>query len=129
VVPLALRDGSPSEGRTGEGNRACFPNDIATAPAISKTVPSDDIQSLMIYCDDTFKQLSESIDKFTAHVKIHMPNFPSHKLGIKTTTPNTSAINGFSQSQPYYGMSMNSYLGQLQSLSSLNSGSALSKVG
>lgn len=32
-----------------------------------------------------------------------------HKLGIEIVAPNTSAINELSESQPYYGMQMNSY--------------------
>jgi hypothetical protein len=50
--------------------------------------------------------------------KSHTPIF-SHELGTKTVVPNTSATNGFSQSQSYYGMPMNSYLGQPLSSSSL----------
>ena len=56
--------------------------------------------------------------------KSHTPIF-SHELGTKTVVPNTSATNGFSQSQSYYGMPMNSYLGQPLSSSSLCGGSAL----
>jgi hypothetical protein len=50
-------------------------------PTMSKTVSSHDIQSLNNYCDDTFKLMRESVDKFVKHAKIPMPNFSSHKLG------------------------------------------------
>jgi hypothetical protein len=56
------------------------------------------IQSLKNYCDDTFKLIRESVDKFVAHVNIHMPNFSSRKSGTKTTAPNTSAKNRIYQS-------------------------------
>jgi hypothetical protein len=51
--------------------------------------------------------------------KSHTPNFLSHELGTETTAPNTSTTNGFSKSQPYYDMSMNSYPRQPLALSSL----------
>jgi hypothetical protein len=81
-------------------------------PTMSKTVPTHDIQSLKNYCDGTFKLLRESHDKFSAHVKVHMSNFSSHKLGTETTASNTLMTNVLSQSQLYYGMPMNSYPGQ-----------------
>jgi hypothetical protein len=59
--------------------------------------------------------------------KTHMPNFLSHKLDIETIAPNTSATNGFPQ--PYFGMSMDSYLGRPSSPSPLNDGSTLSTAG
>jgi hypothetical protein len=59
----------------------------------------------------------------------HTPDFLSHKLGTKITASKTSATNGASQSQPYYGMSMNSYLGEILSPSSLHDRSALGMVG
>jgi hypothetical protein len=57
-----------------------------------------------------------------------MPNFLSHKLGTKIDVPNTSATNGLSQSQPYYGMLMNLYWGQQLSLYPLYSRSTLSTI-
>jgi hypothetical protein len=59
----------------------------------------------------------------------HTPDFLSHKLGTKITAPKTSATNGASQSQPYYGMSMNSYPGKMLSPSSLHGKSALDMAG
>jgi hypothetical protein len=51
------------------------------------------------------------------------------ELGTETTTPNISTTNGFSQSQPYYGMPTNLYLRQLLLASSICGGSALSTAG
>jgi hypothetical protein len=59
----------------------------------------------------------------------HTPDFLSHKLGTKITVSKTSTTNGVSQSQPYYGMSMNSYLGKMLSPSSLHGRSALGMAG
>jgi hypothetical protein len=73
----------------------CFLDGIAVDPTVSETVASHDIQYLKYYCNDTFKQQRESIDKFAAHVKIHMPNFLSHISETKATTLNTSTTNGF----------------------------------
>jgi hypothetical protein len=72
----------------------------------------------------------EDIENMT-HVleNTHTPSFLSHKLGTKITTSKTSATNGASQSQPYYGMSMNSYMGKILSPSSLHDRSALSTTG
>jgi hypothetical protein len=56
-----------------------------------------------------------------------MPNFLSHKLGVETIAPNTSATNGFLK--PYSGMSMDSYPGRPSSPSPLNGGSTLSTIG
>jgi hypothetical protein len=55
----------------------------------------------------------EDIENMT-HVleKPHTPVFLSHELDTKITASNTSTTNGSSQSQPYYGMSMNSYPGK-----------------
>lgn len=64
--------------RQGECNLASL-QPTARAPNVSKI---EDVQSLKNYYEDTFKLMREFVDKFVAHAKIHMPNFPSHKLGI-----------------------------------------------
>jgi hypothetical protein len=61
--------------------------------------------------------------------KTHTPNFWSHELDTKITASNTSTTNGAFQSQPYYGMPMNSYPGQMMSPSSLHCRSALGMAG
>jgi hypothetical protein len=47
------------------------------------------------------------------------PSFPSYETSNRISMSNTSATNGDSQTQPLYGMSMNSYPGQVPPLSSL----------
>jgi hypothetical protein len=59
----------------------------------------------------------------------HTPDFLSNKLDTKITVSKTSATNGASQSQPYYGMSMNSYPGKMMSPTSLHGRSALGTAG
>jgi hypothetical protein len=68
----------------------------------------------------------EDIENMThALENTHTPDFLSHKLDTKITASKTSATNGASQSQPYYGMSMNSYPGKMLSPALLHGRSAL----
>jgi hypothetical protein len=56
------------------------------------------IQSIKNSFDDRIELVVKSTDKITiALEKKHMSNFPSHKLGTKTTAPNTLVTNGSSQ--------------------------------
>jgi hypothetical protein len=68
------------------------PRLTALAPNVSKT---NVILSIKNYCDNTFKLIRESVDKFIAHSKIHMPSFQSHKSTTKRTAANTSTKMGF----------------------------------
>jgi hypothetical protein len=64
--------------------------------------------------------LQESIRKLTRSLeKSVAPSFPSFKTSNRMCMSNTSATNGDSQPQPLYGMSMNSYPGQIPPLSFL----------
>jgi hypothetical protein len=40
-----------------------------------------------------------------------VPSFPSHEVAIETTSLDASTTNGSPQSQPLYGMLINSYQG------------------
>jgi hypothetical protein len=97
-------------------------------PAIGDARSVDDIPFIKISFDNWIKSITEDIERM-AHAlgKTHMPNFLSHKLGVETIVPNTSATNGFLQ--PYSGVPMDSYPGQLSSPSPLDGGSTLSTVG
>jgi hypothetical protein len=99
-------------------------------PILSNTTPLADIQYVKISFDNQIKIIMEHIENMT-HVleNTHTPDFLSHKLGTKITASKTSTTNGASQSQPYYGMSMNSYPGKMQSPSSLHGRSDLGTVG
>jgi hypothetical protein len=87
-------------------------------PNVSKP---DDIQSIKQYVDQQQNQmkqpiggLEESIRKLTRTLeKSVAPSFPSYETSNRISMPNTSATNGDSQPQPLYGMSMNSYPGQI----------------
>jgi hypothetical protein len=58
--------------------------------------------------------LEESIRKLTGTLeKSVAPSFPSYETSNRISMSNTSATNGNSQPQPLYGMSMNSYPGQI----------------
>jgi hypothetical protein len=81
-------------------------------PTVSNAASFDDLQSIKISFDNRNKSMTEDIRKIVrALEKSHMPNFLSHGLENETTAPNTSSTNGFSQSHPYYGMPIISYLG------------------
>jgi hypothetical protein len=99
-------------------------------PIVSNTTPLADIQSVKISFDNWIKIIMGDIENMT-HIleNTHTPDFLSHKLGTKITASKTSATNGDSQSQPYYGMSMNSYPGKILSPSSLHDRSALGTAG
>jgi hypothetical protein len=43
--------------------------------------------------------------------KSNIPNFSLYDIDVAPTTHNSLATNGLSQTQPSYGMSMNSYAG------------------
>jgi hypothetical protein len=104
-------------------------------PNVSKP---DDIQSIKQYVDHQQNQmkqqiggLEESIRKLTRTLeKSVAPSFPSYETSNRVFMPDVSATNGDSQSQPLYGMPMNSYSGQIQPPPSLLGRSApLNTVG
>jgi hypothetical protein len=99
-------------------------------PIVSNTTLLADIQSIKISFDNQINIIMEDIENMT-HVleNTHTPDFLSHKLGTKITASKTSTTNGASQSQPYYGMSMNSYPGKMLSPSSLHDRSTLDTAG
>jgi hypothetical protein len=99
-------------------------------PIVSNTTPLADIQSVKISFDNRIKIIMEDLENMT-HVleNTHTPHFLSHKLDTKIIASKTSATNGVSQSQPYYGMSMTSYPGKMMSPFSLHGRSALGTAG
>jgi hypothetical protein len=92
-------------------------------PIVSNTTLLADIQSIKISFDNQINIIMEDIEN------THTPDFLSHKLSTKIIASKTSTTNGASQSQPYYGMSMNSYQGKMLSPSSLNDRSTLGTAG
>jgi hypothetical protein len=69
--------------------------------------------------EDSIRKLTHTLEKSVA------PSFPSYETSNRVFMSDASATNGDSQPQPLYGMSMNSYSGQIQSSSSLLGRSAL----
>jgi hypothetical protein len=57
--------------------------------------------------EESIRKLTRSLEKFVA------PNFPSYETSNRISMSNTSATNRDSQPQSLYGMSMNSYPGQI----------------
>jgi hypothetical protein len=118
----------------GETNVASLLSSLQV-PNVSKP---DDIQSIKQYVDHQQNQmkqqiggLEESIRKLTRTLeKSVAPSFPSYETSNRVFMPDVSATNGDSQSQPLYGMPMNSYSGQIQPPPSLLGRSApLNTVG
>jgi hypothetical protein len=101
--------------------------DFMCHPTVSNAMTSDVVQfPKNSLCDNQIKSVDEYIEELRCKLeKVCTSNSLSRKLCTETTIPKTSATNGFSQSQPYYRMPMNSYLGQPLSSSSLCGGSAL----
>jgi hypothetical protein len=58
--------------------------------------------------EEDFRKMKPVFEKST------FPNFPSHDIDAIATTQNSLTTNGYSQTQPFYGMPMNSYVGQPQ---------------
>jgi hypothetical protein len=99
-------------------------------PIVSNTTPLADIQSVKNSFDNQIKIIMEDIENMThALENTHTPDFLSHKLDTKITASKASTTNGASQSQPYYGMSMNSYPGKMLSPALLHGRSALNTAG
>jgi hypothetical protein len=95
-------------------------------PIVSNTTPLADIQSVKISFDNQTKIIMKNIENMThALENTRTPDFLSHKLDTKITVSKTSATNRASQSQPYYGMSINSYPGKMLSPILLHGRSAL----
>jgi hypothetical protein len=90
-----------------------------TTPEVSNT---NNIQSLKNYVDEQREQMQNIIGGMQndyrrlvrAFDKSTIANFPSHEVELGENTRNTSAIGCHDQSQPIYGMSMDTYPEQPQ---------------
>jgi hypothetical protein len=64
MVPLALQDRSPPEGRPSDGSKLCFLDDpAAIAPIVSNTMLYDVIQSLKNSLCDQIRCVMEVMDE------------------------------------------------------------------
>jgi hypothetical protein len=97
--------------------RATDPATLRPTPDIPNVSNTNELQSLKPYIDEQreqmqhivggiqkdYKRIVRVFDKFT------FANFPSHEVELGENTRNASAIGCHNQSQPLYGMPMDTY--------------------
>jgi hypothetical protein len=102
--------------------RATDPVSLRPTPDILNVSNTNELQSLKNYVDEQREQMQNIIGGMhndyrrlvRGFDKSSIANFPSHKVELGGNTRNTSAICCHDQSQPLYGMSMDTYPEQLQ---------------
>jgi hypothetical protein len=103
-------------------HRATDPASLRPTPDIPNVSNTNELQSLKNYVDEQHEQMQNIIGGMQndyrrlvcAFHKSSIANFPSHEVELRGNTRNTSAIGCHNQSQPLYGMSMDTYPEQPQ---------------
>jgi hypothetical protein len=103
-------------------HRATDPASLRPTPDIPNVSNTNELQSLKNYVDEQREQMQNIIGGMQndyrrlarAFDKSSIANFPSHEVELGGNTRNTSAIGCHDQSQPLYGMSMDTYPEQPQ---------------
>jgi hypothetical protein len=101
---------------------ATDPASLRPTPNIPNVSNTNDLQSLKNYVDEQREQMQNIIGGMQndyrrlvrAFDKSSIANFPSHEVELGGNTCNTSAIGCHDQSQPLYGMPMDTYPEQPQ---------------
>jgi hypothetical protein len=102
--------------------RATDPASLRPTPDIPNVSNTNELQSLKNYVDEQREQMQNIIRGMQndyrrlvrAFDKSSIANFPSHEVELEGNTRNTSAIGCHDQSQPLYGMPMDTYPEQPQ---------------
>jgi hypothetical protein len=102
--------------------RATDPASLRPTPDIPNVSNTNELQSLRNYIDEQREQMQNIIGGMQndyrrlvrAFDKSNIANFPSHEVELGGNTRNTSAIGCHDQSQPLYGMPMDTYPKQPQ---------------
>jgi hypothetical protein len=102
--------------------RVTDPASLRPTPDISNVSNTNELQSLKNYVDEQREQMQNIIGGMQndyrrlvrAFDKSSIANFPSHEVELGGNTRNTSAIGCHDQSQPLYGMPMDTYPEQPQ---------------
>jgi hypothetical protein len=102
--------------------QATDPASLRPTPDIPNVSNTNELQSLKNYVDEQREQMQNIIGGMQndyrrlvrAFDKSSTTNFPSHEVELGGNTRNTSAIGCHDQSQPLYGMSMDTYPEQPQ---------------
>jgi hypothetical protein len=97
--------------------RATDPASLRPTPDIPNVSNTNELQSLKNYVDEQREQMQNIIGGMQngyrrlvhAFDKSTIANFPSHEVELGGNTRNTSAIGCHSQSQPLYGILMDTY--------------------
>jgi hypothetical protein len=97
--------------------RATDPASLRPTPDIPNVSNSNELQSLKNYVDEQREQMQNIIGGMQndyrrlvrAFDKSSIANFPSHEVELGGNTRNASAIGCHDQSQPLYGMPMDTY--------------------
>jgi hypothetical protein len=103
-------------------HRATDPASLRPTPDISNVSNTNELQSLRNYVDEQREQMQNIIGGMQndyrrlvrAFDKSNITNFPSHEVELGGNTRNTSATGCHDQSQPLYGMPMDTYPEQPQ---------------
>jgi hypothetical protein len=88
-------------------HRATDPASLRPTPDIPNVSNTNELQSLKNYVDEQREQMQNIIAR--AFDKSSIANFPSHEVELGGNTRNTSAVGCHDQSQPLYGMPMDTY--------------------
>jgi hypothetical protein len=97
--------------------RATDPASLRPTQDIPNVSNTNELQSLKNYVDEQREKMQNIIVGMQndyrrlvrAFDKSSIANFPSHEVELGGTTRNTSATHCHDQSQPLYGMSMDTY--------------------
>jgi hypothetical protein len=103
-------------------HRAMDPASLRPTPDIPNVSNTNELQSLRNYVEEQREQMQNTIGGMQsdfkrlvrAFDKSNIANFPSHEVELGGNTRNTSATGCHDQSQPLYGMPMDTYLEQPQ---------------
>jgi hypothetical protein len=103
-------------------HRATDPASLQPTPDIPNVSNTNELQSLRNYVDEQREQMQNIIRGMQndyrrlvrAFDKSNIANFPSHEVELGGNTHNTSATGCHDQSQPLYGMPMDTYPEQPQ---------------
>jgi hypothetical protein len=103
-------------------HRATDPASLRPTPDIPNVSNTNELQSLRNYVDEQREQMQNIIGGMQndyrrlvhAFDKSNIANFPSHEVELGGNTRNTSATGCHDQSQPLYGMPMDTYPEQPQ---------------
>jgi hypothetical protein len=103
-------------------HRATDPASLRPTPDTPNVSNTNELQSLKNYVDEQREQMQNIIGDMQndyrrlarAFDKSSIANFPSHEVELGGNTRNTSAVGCHDQSQPLYGMPMDTYPEQPQ---------------